>query len=158
MVADPLLVAVRDTLGESLDEIRSTIDGLSIDELNARVAGEGTNPIAVIVTHALEGTRAWLSIAVGQEPPPRDRPAEFRTVADGTLPAWVDGRIADCLALVEGAETFDPSFEANAPWMGDDPESSVTAAWALMHALAHLGEHVGHAHVMRDLLRRGEPA
>jgi len=157
MTADPLLVAVRETLGESLDEIRSTIDGLTVDQLNARVAGDGTNPIAVIVTHALESTRAWLSIAVAHEPPPRDRPAEFRTVADEALSAWVDGRIAECLALVDGAETFDPSYEANAPWLGGDPDSSVTAAWALMHAVAHLGEHVGHAHVMRDLLR-GAPA
>jgi hypothetical protein len=158
MTVDPLLVAVRDTLRESLDEIRSTIEGLTVDELNARVAGDGTNPIAVIVTHALESTRAWLSISVGHVPPPRDRPAEFRTVADGSLPAWVDGRIAECLALVDGAETFDPSFEANAPWLADDPDTSVTAAWALMHAVAHLGEHVGHAHVMRDLLRGGAPA
>jgi hypothetical protein len=28
----------------------------------------------------------------------------------------------------------------------------VTAAWALLHALDHLGEHVGHAHLTRQLL------
>ena len=157
MATDPLLLAARATLAESLEEIRSTIDGLTIEQLNARVAGEDTNPIAVIVTHALESTRAWMSIAVGVEPPPRDRPAEFRTVADGAFPGWVDGRIAECLALVDGVEGFDPAHEGMAPWRVDDPDTPVTAAWALLHALAHLGEHVGHAHVMRDLLR-GAPA
>jgi Protein of unknown function (DUF664) len=158
MVADTLLVAARETLAESLDEIRSTIDGLTIDQLNARVAGDGTNPIAVIVTHALESTRAWMSIAVGAEPPPRDRPAEFRTVADDTFAGWVDGRIAECLDLVDGAETFDAGFRAMAPWRVTAADEPVTAAWALLHALAHLGEHVGHAHVMRDLLRGGASA
>ena len=152
-MADPLLVAARETLEESLDEIRSTIDGLTVEQLNDRAAGEGTNPVGVIVTHALESTRAWLSIAVGAEPPPRDRPAEFRAVADDAFPAWVDTRIAGCLALLDGAGPFDPSYEARAPWRVTDADTPVTAAWALLHALAHLGEHVGHAHVMRDLLR-----
>ena len=154
MAADPILVAARETLAESLGELRSTIEGLTVDELNARVAGEGTNPVAVIVTHALESTGAWLSIAVRREPPPRDRPAEFRTVAGDGFSGWVDGRIAGCLALLDGADAFDPSYEATAPWRVDDPDAPVTSAWALMHALAHLGEHVGHAHVMRDVLTR----
>ena len=156
MVADPILVAARSNIGESLDEIRSTIDGLTTDELNQRIAGPGTNPIAVIVTHALESTRAWLSIAVGREPPARDRPAEFRAVADDGFPAWVEERIGACLALLDGVETFEPSHEQVASWTSDPEPRS--AAWALLHAGAHLGEHVGHAHMMRDLLRGPPPA
>ena len=158
-MADPLLVAARDTLAESLDEIRSTIDGLSVDQLNERIAGEGTNPIAVIVTHALESTRAWLSIAVGKEPPLRDRPAEFRAVADDTFAGWVGGRIGEILALPDAADRFEPDRTGTAPWTTDsrDQPMTVTAAWALLHATAHLGEHVGHAHVIRDLLR-GAPS
>ena len=146
-MADPLLVAARENLAESLDEIGSTIDGLSVEQLNARVAGEGTNPI--------ESTRAWVSIAVGREAPPRDRPAEFRTVVDGGFAGWVDGRVTEILAILDGAATFDPALEVVARWRPDDPDDPVSAAWALLHAIAHLGEHVGHAHVMRDVLRGG---
>jgi hypothetical protein len=155
-VADPILLAARDNVAESLEELRGTIDGLSLAQLNDRIAGEGTNPIAVIATHALESTRAWLSLATAAPIPPRDRPAEFRAVADEGFAAWVDGRIAECLALLDRAETFDPAYEQVASWTAE-PEPR-TAAWALLHATAHLGEHVGHAHVMRDLLRGAAPA
>ena len=156
-MTDPILVAARSNVAESLEEIRSTIEGLSVAELNERIAGEGTNPVAVIVTHALESTRAWVSIAVGHEALPRDRASEFRTVADEGFPAWVEGRVAECLGLLDGASTFEPDREVVARWRQDDPDEPVTASWALLHAIAHLGEHVGHAHVMRDLLR-GDPS
>ena len=148
---DAILEAARSNIGESLDELRGAIDGLSPDQLNDRVAGEGTNPMAVIVTHALESTRAWLSLATGAPLPDRDRPAEFRAVADDGFAGWVDGRIEECLALLDRAETFDPSREGVAVWTAEPEPRS--AAWSLLHATAHLGEHVGHAHVMRDLLR-----
>ncbi|HSL11864.1 MAG TPA: DUF664 domain-containing protein [Actinomycetota bacterium] len=150
-MADPILAAARSNIGESLDELRRAIDGLSSDALNDRLAGEGTNPMAVIVTHALESTRAWLSLATGAPIPERDRPAEFRAVADDGFPAWVEGRIGECLALLDGAGTFDPAREHVAIWTSEPQPRS--AAWALLHATAHLGEHVGHAHVMRDLVR-----
>lgn len=155
-MADPIIAAARDTIAESLDELRAAVAGLAVAQLNDRIAGEGTNPIAVIATHALESTRAWLSLATAAPIPPRDRPAEFRAVADEGFAAWVDGRIAECLALLDRAETFDPTYEQVASWTAETEPR--TAAWALLHATAHLGEHVGHAHVMRDLLRGGAPA
>jgi uncharacterized damage-inducible protein DinB len=158
MMADPILVAARSTIGESLDEIHSAVDGLTPAQLNDRLAGEGTNAMAVIVAHALESTRSWLSLATGAPRPPRDRPAEFRTVADDGFGAWVDQRIAECRALLNDVETFDATREGTAPWRTDAADEPVTAAWALLHAAAHLGEHVGHAHVMRDLLRGPPPA
>jgi len=158
MAVDPILTDARDALVESLDEIRSTIAGLTPQQLNARPAGRDTNPMSVIVTHALESTRAWLSIATGNEPPARNRPAEFRAVADDGFPDWVETRIGECVALLDRAKRFDPTYRALAPWRVDAPEEPVSAGWALFHALAHLGEHVGHAHVIRDLLRAGVSA
>lgn len=155
-VTDPFLAAARDVIAESLDELRDAVAGLSPDELNRRIAGEGTNPLAVIATHAMESTRSWTSLAVAAPLPPRDRPSEFSAVADDGFGSWVDRRIGECLAVIDGADAFDPTREGVAPWTGSDVP--VTAAWALLHAIAHLGEHVGHAHVMRDLLRGGGPA
>lgn len=138
---------------DRLDELRHAIADLSPESLNQRPAGEGTNALAVIVEHALASTRSWLSLATGAPLPPRDRPAEFRTVADAEFTARVDQRIGECLALLEGDVTFDPAREGTAPWRSTGADEQVTAAWALLHALSHLSEHVGHAHLTRDLLR-----
>lgn len=152
-MADPLLEAARDVLAESLGELRAAVDGLSPDELNRRPAWEGANSLAVIATHAVASTRSWLSLAMGAPLPPRDRPAEFLTVADESFPRWVDDRIGECLALLDHDGAFDPARAGVAPWRSTGEDDPVTAAWALLHATSHLGEHVGHAHVMRDLLR-----
>ena len=87
MTPDPTIDAFRDVLGESLDEIRSGIAGLTVEQLNAAPAGGDTNSIAVIVTHALSATLSWLSLAMGAPLPQRDRDAEFRTVADAGFAA-----------------------------------------------------------------------
>lgn len=151
-MSDVLLNAARATLDDALTELRTAVDGLTPEQLNRRLAGDGSNPLAVIATHALESTRSWLSLATGATLPPRDRPAEFRAVADGGFQGWVDGRIAICRALLSDVETIDPARQGTAPWRTTHAEEPVTAAWALLHAVGHLEEHVGHAHVMRDLL------
>jgi hypothetical protein len=153
---DPTIEAARDILGDSLDELRTAVDGASADELNRRPAGDDTNPIAVLVTHAMHSTRAWLSLAVASPPPERDRPAEFRVVVDdpGAFLAWYDGVAAECRGLLDGDVRYDPGLRAVPTWRIDDADDDepVTAAWALLHALEHLREHVGHAQLTRQAL------
>jgi hypothetical protein len=151
-MADATIDATREVLEESLDEIRRGVAGLSVAELNARPAGGETNSVAVIVTHALGATLSWMSLGLGLPLPPRDRDAEFRTVADDGFAAWTEQAIARCLALLDGA-TWDPARTGVPNWnprLGAEPRS---APYAVAHALAHLGEHVGHLHMTRELLR-----
>jgi hypothetical protein len=58
--------------------------------------------------------------------------------------------IRECLRLLDGV-TFSPSIEGVRTWTpeADDP---VTAAWALLYGISHLGEHVGHLHMTLELL------
>jgi hypothetical protein len=154
-VADATIDALREVLEESLGELRKGVAGRSVDQLNARPAGGETNSIAVIVTHALGSTRSWLSLAVGAPMPDRDRPAEFRAVADDGFAALTEKRIATCLALLDGA-TWDPARVGTTDWTR--PPETRTAAYAAAHALAHLGEHVGHLHMTLELLRGGASA
>jgi uncharacterized damage-inducible protein DinB len=156
-VPDPLLDAARGTIAESLDELEVTIAGLTTDQLNHRPAWEGANPLAVIATHAVASTRSWLSLATGAPLPPRDRPSEFRVVAGEGFADAIREQAGACRALLASADAIDPGRTGTAPWRTSDAEEPVTAAWALLHAASHLGEHVGHAHVMRDLLRGGDP-
>jgi hypothetical protein len=149
---DPTIEAAREVLGESLDEVRRGIDGLSIDELNAVPAGGDTNSIAVIATHALASTLSWLSLAMGAPPPPRDRDAEFRAIADEGFASRADDMISRCMAVLDGG-AWDPARVGTPNWSARLASEPRTAAYALSHALAHLGEHVGHVHMTRELLR-----
>lgn len=154
MAADPTIEAASDILHTAVSDLRGAVAGMSADALNRRPAGDDTNSIAVIATHAMHSTRAWLSLAVGAEPPARDRPAEFVavTAGDGELLSFLDQMAADCDALLDGA-TYEPGRTGLARWQtGPDAEEPVTAAWALVHALAHLHEHVAQAQLTRQLL------
>ena len=153
-MSDPTISAARDILGDSLDELRKALDGCSAEELNRRPAGEETNGLAVLAAHALGSTRSWLSLAVGAALPQRDRDAEFLVVAGD--PAAFLGRVdtwsRECRALLEAYLRFYPGRVGTAPWRAYDQDEPVTAAWALLHALEHLREHVGHAQLTRQLL------
>jgi Protein of unknown function (DUF664) len=154
-VPDPTLVAAREIVDDSLVELRKAVEDGSADQLNRRPAGEDTNGLAVLVTHTLHSTRAWLSLAVGAPLPARDRPAEFAVVVDDpdAFLATFDVMAADCRALLEGEAPFEPGRIGTAPWRpGDLANEPVTAAWALLHAIAHLREHVGHAQLTRQVL------
>jgi hypothetical protein len=154
-VTDPLLGAARDLLGKSLAGMRHAIEGAPADALNRRPAGEDTNPIAVLTVHALHSTRWWLSVATDSARPHRDRPAEFEaSAADAAeLLAQVDTIGGECRALLDGGGPFDAGAErVSAPPYGE-PET-VTAGWALLHALEHLREHVAQLQLTRQVLDR----
>ena len=153
MTADPSILAFREVLDEGLEELHKGIDGLTVDELNARPAGGETNSIAVIVTHALGATRSWLSLATNAPLPPRDRDAEFVTVADERFGAWAEEQFGVCLALLHDDVRWDPTLTRTPDWNPRLAEEPRTAAYAVGHALEHLGEHIGHLHMTRELLR-----
>jgi Protein of unknown function (DUF664) len=152
VAVDPTIDGIREVLEESLDEIRRGVADLSTDELNARPAGGETNAVAVIVAHALGATLSWLSLAVGAPLPERDRAAEFRTVADAGFVSWTEEMSRRCLGVLDGA-VWDPTRTGAPNWNPHLASEPRTAAYAAAHALAHLGEHVGHLHMTRELLR-----
>lgn len=152
-MADPTITAARQIVDESLPSLRGAIAGASPEALNWR-PGEDMNTIAVIVTHAMHSTRMWLSAAVDAPKPDRDRPKEFLATAANAdeLLSFFDTIAADVRGLLD----TDAPFEAGAVRhdyhrMVDDPLEDVTAAWALLHALEHLQEHVAHAQLTRQL-------
>jgi hypothetical protein len=157
---DATIAAVSEILEGSLASMRRVIAGSTPESLNWRPAGEDTNPIAVLVVHSMQSTRWWLSIAVGAPPPPRDRPAEFREVVedvDGLL-ARFDEIAADCRALLDADAPFEAGVARVAPSTSRAGRSAgsetVTAAWALVHAVEHLREHVAHAELTSQFFPR----
>jgi len=145
---DPTIEAAREIFDESVDHLREAIDGLSPDLLAWQPAGEDSNSITVLAVHGMHSSRWWLSIARGSPLPERDRPSEFvaESASDTELLSFVDTMAAECRARLDPAETFDPAV------IRPTPEAEpVSAAWALLHALEHLREHVAQAQLTRQL-------
>ena len=147
-MTDPTIDAAREILDEALVAMRASIVGATPDELNRKPAGDDTNSIAVLATHSMNSTRWWLHVAIGAEPPVRDRPSEFLASAAGAaeLLSFFDGMAADCRDVL----AVDVAFDGGA-LREREAEQTVTAAWALLHALEHLREHVGHVELTRQL-------
>ncbi len=156
---DPILTSARAVLRAARDDMRAAIDGLSPDALNWRPAGDDTNSIAVLAIHSLSSTHVWLSVAVDAPRPDRDRPTEFEFTArdSAALLASVDDTFSTCLALVDKSRTVDwSSLRGAQPAPGDAETRQVFAAWALLHALEHLREHVGQMSLTRQLWEQRE--
>ena len=150
-----MIDAVREIADGSLDAMRRAIVGAPPELLNWRPAGDDTNPIAVLAVHALSSTRWWLSVAIRGVAPERDRPAEFRTTVSSAeeLLSIADPLAAECRVLLGAGVAFDPGASRTDPGDG----ATVTAAWALIHAVEHLQEHVAHAELTRQVWDRAAP-
>ncbi len=153
---DPILTSARDILRRACADIHTAIDGLPTDALNWRPTHEDTNSIAVLAIHSLSSTRHWLSVAVDEPLPSRDRDAEFEATArkPAELLHFVDSATAVCLSLIDKDRVVDWSALRD-HW---DPgrDDKLFAAWALLHALEHLREHVGQISLTRQLWERRE--
>ena len=148
---DPLLQAARAILRAHRDAMLAAIAGLPPEAINWTPAGDETNSIAVLVHHAWHSTRQWLSVAVDAPLPDRNRSAEFDVSYDSadSLAAKLEEISEECIALISRDARIDPGA-VRSHW---DPGNDLkfNAAWALMHALEHLGEHVGHVGLTRQV-------
>ena len=161
-MADPITLSARFVLKESLAELRAAVEGVPAEALDWRPGGEETNSMAVLATHALHSTRSWLAIAVGAPLPERDRPSEFLVTEDdpGELLRLVDEMSAQCTVLLRDAEDVDWSAtrktHARPAGKADDGSwqpgvEEVPAAYAILHGLEHLGQHVAHCSLTRQM-------
>ena len=148
---DPFLTSAREVLRRSHTDMRAAIDGLPPDALNWRPAGPDTNSIAAMANHAVTSARTWLSVAVDAPLPDRDRPTEFEFTArdSGELLAFIDGLFEDCLSLIDSSRTVDWAALRKHWDSGRDIE--LFPAWALLHAVEHLREHLGQMLLTRQL-------
>ena len=153
-VVDPFLPSARVVLTSALNELQGALSELDAEALNRRPGGDETNSLAVLAVHSLTSTRSWLSVATGAQLPERDRDAEFRATAGSAdeLREFVLGMGRDCQQLLDVDGPIDwTAMRATHARPNEEPEE-VVASFALMHALAHLQEHVGQMLLTRQLL------
>lgn len=151
-MTDPIIAAARLSVTEAFDTLRRVVGGMPADALNWRPAGDETNSIAVLVTHASHATRLLLHLAAGLELPPRDRPAEFRATVDGPAPLTelIDRMDAECGDLLEGIESIDWGAQRRRR-RDDGSVLEMPAAYALFHAVDHLRGHADEASLTRHV-------
>jgi hypothetical protein len=150
---DPIISAARRSAAEAFEVLRTAVKGLDAATLNRRAAGEETNSIAVLTTHALMSTRMHVHVALGLPVPARDRPAEFATNATGPEPLLklIDTIGGECLAVLDAATAPDWSVVRTFT-RGDGTKAEMTAAWALVHGIDHLRGHADEAGLTRHVL------
>ena len=155
---DIFSITARNIFDEVAAAMRIAIDGAPADALNRKPGGDDTNSITVLAVHAMHSTRSWLSVATGAPLPARNRDDEFvAMMPDATaLLAFFDGMVADCNRVLDEANVADWSTPAKTHARPQPyEEGEVPAAWALLHALEHLGEHTGQIQLTRQLLDVG---
>lgn len=144
-------------LRESFAALRDTLDGLPPAALDWKPYPDG-NTLAVLTMHSIAATRFWIAAGCGQ---PRSL-AEYRS-GERQASFEVKGRVApDLQASIDGAveqmagllgQGTAEQLERKLEWP-EDPSVKRTGAESLIHAIAHLREHVGQAWMTRDLWER----
>ena len=151
-MTDPIIEAANRVTGEAFNVLRRTVDGLPAEALNWRPAGDETNSIAVLTTHAMHATRVLLQMATGLPQPPRDRSAEFAATADGpaSLLQLIEDLATDCTATLDAAGPVDWN-EMRRRTRDDGEVVEMSAAYALIHAVDHLRGHTDEASLTRHM-------
>ena len=146
-MTNAFVAAAQAIYGDSVEEMKVSLAGVSREGLNWQPAARDTNSLAALATHAMGSTRNWLCIAFDAPSPQRDRESEFLTTVDSAevLLAYVDAVDADCRRL------FETHSEIDAGAIRIDGEDRPTAAWSLLHAVEHLREHLGQIYLTRQL-------
>ena len=79
-------------------------------------------------------------------------------VADpGELLETVNQLAADCRALLATQDPFEPGTMRESHFRASSGRAEVvSSAWALLHAVEHVREHMGHAQLTRQLWEQRE--
>ncbi len=151
---DPLFGDVIDRLEVMHEQYFAHMEGLSSAELDWS-PGDDMNSLCVLAVHVTAAERFWVGAAIDSMTE-RDRPAEFR--ASGyeleALKAGFRQNIAFYKTAFQGLSTDSLGEVVDISLFRDRPPQRCSRGWALLHALDHTAEHLGHAGMTRQLLDR----
>ena len=122
-------------------EIKKAIEGLSEEALDWVPAGN-TNSINVLVTHLTEAEKFWAAdIATGQSSD-RVRAEEFEAAGlnGAQLYNILDKTLHDLQEAFESLALEDLHTMRHSA----QHDMDITTGWAILHALEHTAQHVGH--------------
>ena len=145
---DTFLTDYLDRLEELHQEISQSIAGLPVAALDWTPGAE-MNSINVLVAHIAGAERYLIGEVAGGLPSGRDRDAEFRT--SGLDERHLKKILANATAYAReilNRITFDDLAKT-----GISPRDGrrINVGWALLHALKHTANHLGHIQIVRQL-------
>lgn len=146
----------RQRLADLYQQVRSLIDGLTVEALNwypmGEEAAEAAPSLAVWVAHICGAAHFWISEVIGGAPASRDRKAEFATqVTDPSvlfqLMQQTSVEINAVFARLEDAD-----LDATRVVEG----RNVPVRWGLLHVIDHTSLHLGHMQLTYQLWTGGK--
>ena len=150
----PARAAELDVLTELYAHIGDLVRTQDEAALNWAPLAQDTNTIAALVHHSVGSTRVWLGRALG-EPFERDREAEFRRHGTAQeLLAVLDGARAELNRTFERLDTVDLARTLRVTRVAVPAGQTVSAAWCIEHAIAHVAEHWGAIQLTVQLARQ----
>jgi hypothetical protein len=143
----PILDDYLDQLTAAHKDMNAALRDLPIPALDWWPSPE-INSLAVLAAHSAGSERYWIGEVAGNDPMQRDRAAEFKTsgVEAATLIAQLDASLTHSRSVLARLALSD--LEKNTGVTNHD--RAVTVAWALHHALEHVGTHAGHMQITRQ--------
>lgn len=144
----PAFAAYLKELESLYTDAAKAINGLPQEALDWLPA-PGTNSIAVLITHMTGAQRFLVGDMIGDIPSNRNRQAEFdaRGQDQAVLTAMLSHAMSVSRDTLEKLTLAD--LESTQPHVKDG--RSFTTTFALNHALAHCGVHVGHIQMTRQM-------
>ena len=149
---DSLFADVIKRFEDMHEDYFTALDGLTSEQLDWS-PGEQMNSLCVLAVHVTAAERFWVGIAI-DDMTERDRAAEFR--ASGFELDALKARFAANIAYYKAAfaaQSLDRLGEqVSVNFL--DRKIECSRGWALLRALDHTAEHLGHAGMTRQLFDR----
>ena len=130
------------------DAAKNIIAGLPSEALDW-VPGPDMNSLNTLVTHTAGAERLLIGTMIGGLPNNRDREKEFapETTTVEALNTLLDDSLTVVQGVLENMALEDLEKLTRSPMSGRE----FPVAWALMHALEHTANHVGHMEITRQM-------
>ncbi len=111
--------------------------------------GDEMNSIAILVTHTTGSERYWVGDVAQGDASNRVRDTEFK--AAGTTVADLRERISRCDAYTRAALAKLTLDDLGRKQTLPSLDRAISIGWALLHALEHTAQHMGHIQQIRQL-------
>jgi uncharacterized damage-inducible protein DinB len=138
---------LRNRFHELHTDLISSIKDLP-DEAMDWVPGRDMNSISVLVTHLTGSERYLIGVAL-DEPPERDRQAEFKV--KGLPSAKLVARLTETDEYVLKALVRLSGQDLTREHLSPRSQKQVTAGWCILHSLDHSAIHTGQLQITRQL-------
>ena len=148
---DPFFVDYCERLETLHRDFIATFEDLPAEALDW-CPGPDMNSFCILVVHTAGASRFWIGDVALGDPSNRNRDLEFQ--AHGLSVDELKARFAHLETYARGA--LDGLSPADLERIQSVPNRDgtvrrVTVGWALLHALEHIGLHLGHAQITRQL-------